>query len=135
MQNGKSREISKLRLKDVDVRKTALGRVELPNFDELMRLASENPEQLESIRKNAIETVINGAPKHMRERLQGLQFQIDMERKRCNNPVQACMKISSMMNDSIAELRYALNQPDDYLKSRTKHEAKVLSFTSPSRTK
>ena len=33
MQNGKSREISKLHLKDVDVRKTALGRVELPSAE------------------------------------------------------------------------------------------------------
>ena len=85
----------------------------LPSFDELMRLASLEPEKLESLRKDWVDDTINNAPEPFQRRLRGLQFQIDMERERASNPVSSCIRISQMMHEGLANLREALNQPED----------------------
>jgi len=85
----------------------------LPSFDELMRLASLEPEKLESLRKSWVDNVITNAPENYQRRLRGLQFQIDMERERASNPMSSCIRISQMMHEGLANLREALNQPED----------------------
>jgi hypothetical protein len=67
------------------------------DFDEWMRLAQSDPAAFESRRQAAIEALIAQAPPHVRERLQRFQWRIDMERARCDNPLQACLKLSRMM--------------------------------------
>ena len=81
-----------------------------PEFEELSKLAKENPEGLENLRKELIEGLIHNAPEQYHQRLRGLQFKIDMERRRAKNPIAACIKISQMMQDSFSKLREALNQ-------------------------
>lgn len=85
----------------------------LPSFDELMRLASQEPDKLEGLRKNWVDDVITSAPKNFQRRLRGLQFQIDMERERASNPVSSCIRISQMMHEGLANLRVALNQSEN----------------------
>ena len=92
---------------------------QLPEFDELMKLAQENPEQFEELRQQMCDELIQSAPSEHRRRLRGLQFQIDMERRRAKTPMAACMKISSMMHDSFAELRDALNELQDMRAGKT----------------
>jgi len=83
---------------------------ELPDFNELMRLAQENPDELERIRQEAVEDLITNAPSDHQRRLRGLQFQVDMERKRAKNPMDSCIRISRLMHDSFAKLRDTLNE-------------------------
>ena len=56
--------------------------MELPSFDELKKLAQSDPEQLEKLRTELIEDTISSAPAQHQRRLRGLQFQVDMERRR-----------------------------------------------------
>ncbi len=82
---------------------------ELPEFDLLMRLAQENPEELESLRDRLNQQLIESAPERMQHRLKGLLFQIDAKRRVANNPMQSCMGVYEMMQDSLFELHNALN--------------------------
>jgi len=116
------------RLNRVDIRSTPLGSIELPEFDDLVKMAEKDPAGLEHLRQKITQEVISGAPKHMRERLSGLQFQVDMQRKRQDNPVSTCVTLSSMMNESLGELRQALTEPDKYLESKTASKAAILKF-------
>lgn len=84
----------------------------LPSFDELMRLASQEPDKLENLRKIWVDDVITNAPENFQRRLRGLQFQIDMERERASNPVSSCIRISQMMHEGLANLRLAINKTE-----------------------
>ena len=101
----------------------------LPSFDELMRLASLEPEKLESLRKSWVDDTISNAPEPFQRRLRGLQFQIDMERERASNPVSSCVRISQMMHEELANLREALNQSEDEnLDEPSTRSAAVIPF-------
>ena len=74
----------------------------LPDFDDLVKMSAE---ELETLRKEYIEEIINSASSEdQKRRLRGLQFKIDMERERSKNPMDSCIKISQMMHDSFVEL-------------------------------
>lgn len=83
---------------------------ELPDFDTLMELAKTDPEGLEKLRQEHVAAIINSAPPETRRRLQGLQFQIDAQRRIHSSPMAACIKVSQMMYDSFTNLRYLLNE-------------------------
>ncbi len=82
----------------------------LPDFDQLKEMAENDPEQLEQLRIRLCEQVIQDAPEKYRRRLRGLQFRLDMERRRAKSPMTACIAISGMMHDSFDRLRLALNE-------------------------
>ncbi len=82
--------------------------VKLPDFDELAKMAKEDPEALEALRLSACEELIQSAPQQYQRKLRGLQFRIDMERRKAKTPMAACIKISEMMHDSFTKLREAL---------------------------
>jgi len=71
------------------------------DFDEWADLASNDPAGFEQRRKNCIEQFIDRIPVSRQRRLRGLQFRIDMERKKARTPLGACIKLSSMMWDSV----------------------------------
>jgi len=106
----------------------------MPTFDEMVRLAKEDPETLERIRLKLIEETIAEAPDNCHRRLRGLQFQIDMERRRAGNPMGACLRISKMMHDSLYTMRQTLNAAigesadEDILPLENSSPAQVLSF-------
>ena len=81
---------------------------EFPDSDTLLELAKNDPEELERIRQEACAKVIREAPERLERRLRGLQFQIDMERRRSKTPLEACIRISDMMHDAVWDLRCAL---------------------------
>lgn len=116
------------KLATYDVRTTPLGEIQLPSFDELMNLARERPEALEEMRQNLCIEVIQSAPNRLKERLEGLQFRIDMERRLAKSAVGACVRISSMMHDSLEELKQALNEPSEFLEQREIHSADIIPF-------
>lgn len=80
-----------------------------PSFDELKKMAEHSPEQLEEFRQQEIESLISNAPKDIRRRLRGIQFQINCQRQIHKTPLGACLAISRMMRDSLVELNSALN--------------------------
>ena len=71
------------------------------NFDEWANLATRDPGEFEQRRQNCIEQFIGRYPASRQKRLRGLQFRIDMERKRARTPMGACVKLSSMMWDTV----------------------------------
>ena len=84
---------------------------DFPTFDELLKLAQENPEKLEAYRQEQVEKLISQAPEGSQRRLRGLQFQIDAQRQiHHESPMGSCMSISKMMQESFTELRTGLNQ-------------------------
>ena len=80
------------------------------DFEKMARLAKEDPEALETWLEERVEELIMSSPIEHQHRLRGLQFQIDMERKRASNPLAACIKLSQMMHESFTKLRLVLNQ-------------------------
>lgn len=83
--------------------------MEMPPFEDLVHLANNNPEALEDLRHALIEDTIAQAPDHYHRRLRGLQFQIDMERRKATNPMSACIRISQMMHEHLLKLKDALH--------------------------
>jgi DNA polymerase II small subunit/DNA polymerase delta subunit B len=105
---------------------------DLPSFDEMVLLAKENPEKLESIKQEAIKKLISQAKPETQKRLEGLQFKIDCEVKKAKNPMAAVVKLSSMMHDSFSKLRESLNsfvKKEPFIDSSIKSSsAKIINF-------
>ncbi len=81
----------------------------LPDVDTLRKMAIDNPAELELLRRNLAQQIIDQAAPQNRARLQGLQFEIDAHRQTASNPVAACVKISAMMQASFERLHSTLN--------------------------
>ena len=86
--------------------------MELPDFDYLKLLANENPDELERLRRLYCEQLIDSAPDRYRGRLQGLQFQIDMIKRRSKNPLHSCLQISKLMLDNYVDMQQAIQGVD-----------------------
>lgn len=83
------------------------------DFDEWSQLARTDPSAFEARRLALIEEYLGQFPLPEQRRLRGLQFRIDMERRRAHTPMAACLKLSSMMWDSLLGshgLKAALDQ-------------------------
>lgn len=109
--------------------------IELPAFDTLKALADEDPEALELLRNRLVTEVIERAPSHQRAQLKGLQFVLDMERRRAKNPMQCCIRMSQLMHERVDRLRACLKETLYYDESATsatsdepKHNAVILEF-------
>lgn len=70
-------------------------------FDEWMKLAQSDPRAFEQRRRQAIEETIGSAPADTQQRLRGLQWRIDMERRRSGNPTAAFLRVYKMMMESV----------------------------------
>ena len=101
---------------------------ELPSFDELKKLAEKDPKEFEALRKELCEKTIESSASSMQKRLRGLQFQIDMERRRAKTPMASCIKISKMMHDSLHELQNILTGPMDQIQSSPNQTSDTQGF-------
>lgn len=72
------------------------------DFDEWANLAQADPDAFERRRREAIDSLIVSAPEHLQPRLQGLQFQVEMERRRSRTPYASCVRVSRMMWEKFA---------------------------------
>ena len=68
------------------------------DFDEWMQLAEKDIEAFEARRQQRINELIDLSPGHARM-LKGLQFRLDMERRRHRSPMKSCLKLYRMMLD------------------------------------
>lgn len=73
------------------------------DFDTWMDLAKKDPEAFEKKRQSLIKSTIDKAPEELQQRLTGLQWTVDCKIKASKNPLDACVKISQMMMDSVYE--------------------------------
>lgn len=81
----------------------------LPAFDVLVDMARNDPQGLETLRRSLTDAVIAAASNDTtRRRLQGLQFRVDMERRRASTPLAATIRISEMMCESLADLHRSM---------------------------
>ncbi len=104
--------------------------LKLPAFDELKRLAEQDPQALEALRTRLIEEVIENAAPESQPRLRGLQFQVDMERRRAKTPMASCIKVSQLMQDSLLRLQGALNGAPNS-SAPAARPATLLAFPEP----
>lgn len=96
---------------------------ELPPFEELLKM---DKDQLEDLRKDYINRIINSAKtEEQKRKLEGLQFKIDMIRRKHKNPMGACIEISKMMHESFIQLRDALKEASEV------HKANMLGIKVP----
>lgn len=109
------------------------------DFDEWKDLASIDPDAFERRRQAVIDEFLSSVPESRQRRLRGLQFRIDMERRRARTPMGACIRISQMMWDSLvgpqglAPTIQMLTQPQRIPdKVASKRNARVLSFRADS---
>ncbi|MDY6828951.1 MAG: DUF3135 domain-containing protein [Pseudomonadota bacterium] len=102
----------------------------LPAFDELKRLAEQDPQALEALRTRLVEEVIENADPESQPRLRGLQFQVDMERRRAKTPMASCIKVSELMQASLLRLQAALNG-DVAPSAPAARPATLLAFPEP----
>lgn len=103
-------------------------KVELPAFDTLRYLAEHDPERLEHLRQTLTELLISRSPEESRQRLRGLQFQVNARIQLAPNPVAACIAVSSMMHETLDQLQQVLCDGPDYPAVRT--TARILPFRS-----
>jgi Protein of unknown function (DUF3135) len=71
------------------------------DFDRWTSLAVHDHEAFERLREEAIDDLIESAPADMRQRLRGLQWQIDHVRGKSKTPMAACIRLSNMMWDRL----------------------------------
>jgi len=115
------------------------------DFDEWARLARTDPSAFEARRLALIEDYLGQFPPPDQRRLRGLQFRIDMERRRARTPMAACIRLSAMMWDSLLGahgLKTALDQLLVHSSSaaarpprmvRIPRTARILPFRKPVR--
>lgn len=66
------------------------------DFDAWARLAREDPQGFEKARRRVVEDFIANTPAEYRGRLEGIQFQVDMVRRRATNPLDACHHVYAL---------------------------------------
>lgn len=107
--------------------------MELPDFDYLKLLANEDPDKLERLRRIYCEQLINSAPDRYRGRLQGLQFQIDMIKRKSKNPLHSCMQISKLMLDNYVDMQQAIKgidcSADSVFPERPRYSDNIIYLT------
>ena len=106
------------------------------DFDRWARIAKEDPEQFESMRKQMIDEQIAKAPQHLRQRLEGLQWRIDQIRRQAENPMAACLIIYQEMWDSVLGKRGLLNalqEPEKLLRTLKKDCANNVIYLKKNR--
>ncbi len=93
-------------------------------FDKWADLANRDLDAFEELRSSIIEQVIDATclERDSRRALEGLQFRIDMERRKSKTAMESCIRLSSMMQEqffssfhptikSFHEVEYPLKSP------------------------
>ncbi len=73
---------------------------ENPDFDDLLRLAQDDPVRFEAVRQKTIATYIATLPHDRQDLMRRLQWRIDQERRN-RTPLSACIRISSLMWENL----------------------------------
>jgi hypothetical protein len=79
------------------------------DFDKWAQLARDDPDEFERRREALLRATIAAAPSEHRQRLERLQFRLDMERRRSDSPLGSCVRLNSLMWAGFHRLRKHLN--------------------------
>ena len=106
---------------------------QLPDVDDLIKMAQDDPDGLERLRHELCTQLIENAPEHYQRRLNGIQFQIDMTRRKSSNGLHSCIKISEMMLESYQKLQSTLAELSEhdyrqYKVDKPKTSADIIDF-------
>jgi hypothetical protein len=111
------------------------------DFDNLSRLAKEDPESFEATRQVVIEDLIESFPMETRERMRRLQWRIDQERRLAKSPMGSCIRLSRMMwrqllgdgglRDRLNDFANGMQQPGGETPPPGVPSARILSFSRP----
>lgn len=104
-------------------------------FEEWAALAQSDPHAFEQQRQQYIESVISETSGKQRNRLERLQWRIDMERRRAATPLSACVRISRMMMDAVYGKAGLVNAIKGKVNPDFAPAAKVIEITRPLRHK
>ncbi len=74
------------------------------DFDMMMDMAKNSPDEFEALRKELISDYISSLPKERQHRMECLQWRIDRARDRSKSALGACMAITEMMWESFEQL-------------------------------
>ena len=100
------------------------------DFDKWAQLARDDPAEFERQREAALRAIIAAAPSEHRQRLQGLQFRLNIERQRAGSPLGACVRLNSVMWAGFHRLRKELNAAARGLSApEPRASAEVISFS------
>lgn len=66
------------------------------DFDYWMQFYQENPDEFELKRKEVVERYISDA-QYSERKMKGLQFKIDMDRRKSRTAMGACIRVSDLM--------------------------------------
>jgi hypothetical protein len=78
--------------------------MELPSHEVLSRLASEDPQEFERLRRELVESFIDSAPSRLRHRLSGIQFRVDGVRRLSRSALGSTVEIYQLMWQSFLRL-------------------------------
>ena len=111
---------------------------QLPCFETLKKLASQDPEAFEEFRQQSCLAYIETIPTPHRNRLRAVQFRVDYEIRKAKTPMAGLVKVSGMMHESFYRMSRKLNQftelvsdPDYSLPAEKIANVVVLSEWSP----
>jgi len=94
------------------------------DFDYWSNLAKKDPEAFEAAREAEINKHISSlGDQDVQERMERLQWRIEMERKRAKNPLDAAGRIYDMMWESVGRNIEALDELAELLNPQTKAKA------------
>ncbi|MDD5176720.1 MAG: DUF3135 domain-containing protein [Sterolibacterium sp.] len=115
--------------------------LELPGHEVLARLAHDDPQAFEALRREMIESFIDRAPMKYRHRLRGIQFRVDSERRLSLSALGSTVRIYQMMwgsflclNSKWQDLVCAMEQGENShdstsaMDSVQKESARILAF-------
>ena len=104
------------------------------DFDQWVRLAREDPERFEQLRQQKIAEMIAEVPEEIRKRMEGLQWKIDQMRQTASNPMASCIRISSLMwdtvlgEDGLVQSIESLDQAPSDGQRKEREPAKIIDF-------
>ncbi|MCG9700590.1 DUF3135 domain-containing protein [Vibrio natriegens] len=97
----------------------------LPSFDELMKMAQDDPEAFEQFRQDKAREMIEGAPESMQPRLWAQQSHIDRVINNCKNPNHVNVVLMNELQKQVMKFREALQGTSQPEKTRN-----VVQFRS-----
>ena len=87
----------------------------LPDFDILVTLHRENPEEFERLRRKLLTEAVEAAPVQHRPALENVLVRIEEARSKAATPMEAAVIASRMMQESVGSLAVAWKQAQSRL--------------------
>jgi hypothetical protein len=81
--------------------------MDLPSHEVLSRLAAEDPQAFERLRRELVDSFIDNAPARLKRRLSGIQFRVDGERRLSRSALGSTVEIYQLMWRSFLHLNGA----------------------------